>query len=181
MPWAGIARIDSFNQRIVLLFADGGVSDDRDDAEQLCDLFECSALGVYTDTDFGHLELYTRPRLAGERSVETGVLIDDPILAGPAVDTVRRYLDSTVSIPPVRERSVVRIASLDPQEILARQVETAIAAQVAAGRDAHIATKQEGLSSLADIAPALTDLLKDVFSTGVATSSVVELADRRAP
>ncbi|HEX7133625.1 MAG TPA: hypothetical protein VF228_13700 [Iamia sp.] len=174
--WEGIAQIESFNQRVLLLLIEGGLPEDPGQVSALCEQLDGSAVAVRADPRSPQVDVYLRANLAGARSVQTGAVLSGPILTGPDADTIVRYLDAMVSIPSVTALTGRR-APVDPKEILGRQVEAALAAQVATGRNARIPAKREGLTSVEGLGPDLTEALRTVFSKMVTPSAIIDLAD----
>ena len=143
----------------------------------LCDQLHGSAIVVRADARSPEVDLYLRANLVGARSVQTGAILSGPILTGPDADTIVRYLDAMVSIPSVSGLAAGRRAPVDPKEILDRQVDAALARQVATGRKARIPAKREGLTSVEDLGPSLAEALRMVFSKMVAPADITDLVD----
>ncbi len=175
--WEGIAQIESFNQRVLLLAIEGGLPEDRAEVSALCEQLHGSAVAVRADVRSREVDLYLRSNLVGARSVQDGAILSGPILTGPDADTIVRYLDAMVDIPSVGALAADRGAAIDPKEILGRKVEAALAAQVATGRNARILAKREGLTSVEGLGPDLTEALSEVFSKMVTPSAIVDLVD----
>ena len=175
--WEGIAQIESFNQRVLLLAIEGGLPEDRGPVSALCEQLHGTAIAVRADARSPQVDVYLRSNLAGALSVTTGAVLSGPILSGPDADTIVRYLDAMVSIPSVSTLTEARRAPIDPKAILGRQVDAALATQVATGRNARIPAKREGLTSVEGLGPDLTEALRRVFSRRVAPAAIVDLAD----
>lgn len=175
--WEGIAQIESFNQRVLVVAIEGGLPEDRGPLSALCEQLHGSAIAVRADARSPEVDLYLRSGLVGARSVRTGAILSGPILSGPDADTIVRYLDAMVSIPSVRALAEGRRAPVDPKEILGRQVEAALSRQVATGRKARIPAKREGLTSVAGLEADLTEALRPLFSKRVAPSAITDLVD----
>jgi hypothetical protein len=175
--WEGIAQIESFDQRVLVLAIEGGLPEDRGPVSALCEQLRGSAIAVRADARSPEVDLYLRANLVGARSVQTGAILSGPILTGPDADTIVRYLDAMVSIPSVSGLAAGRRAPVDPKEILGRQVEAALARQVTTGRNARIPAKREGLTSVEGLEVSLTEALRSVFSKRVAPSAITDLVD----
>lgn len=162
--WEGIAQVSAFNQRVLLLFVEGGLPDDRGPARALCDRLNGSALAIHADITSPRVDVYSRLELSTNHSVESGDLITEPVMTGPVTEVLANYLRTMVDIPRVRRSSIARVGSVDPKEILRAQVDVALEMQVAAGRKAHIEPKILGFTSVEGIGPRLAEALRGAFT-----------------
>lgn len=179
--WEGIAQIRTFNQRVLLLFVEGGLPDDRGPARALCDALGGSALAVRAQVRSPIVDVYSRRELFVSHSVETGAAFVEPLISGPAITAVSGYLDTMVNIVAELRSPIARMSSIDPQEVLRGQVARALDAQVATGKSAHIAPKRLGLMSVEGISNDLLELLRLALSERLDPAALIDLSNRRKP
>lgn len=179
--WEGIAQIRAFNQRVLLLFVEGGLPDDRGPARALCDALGGSALAVRAQVSSPIVDVYSRRELFVSHSVETGAAFVEPLISGPVVAAVSGYLDTMVTIAATLRSPIARMLSIDPKEILRGQVARALDAQVATGKNAHIEPKRLGLMSVEGIGNELLELLRLALSERVDPRALIDLSNRRKP
>lgn len=179
--WEGIAQIRAFNQRVLLLFVEGGLPDDRRPALALCDALAGSALAVRAQVSSPIVDVYSRRELFISHSVQTGAAFVEPVISGPVVTAVSGYLDTMVAIAAELRSPIARMSSIDPKEILRGQVARALDAQVATGRNAHIEPKQLGLMSVEGIGNELLELLRLALSERLDPAALIDLSNRRKP
>lgn len=179
--WEGIAQIRAFNQRVLLLFVDGGLPDDRGPARALCNALGGSALAVRAQVSSPIVDVYSRLELSVSHSVQTGAAFAEPFISGPVVTAVSKYLDAMVTIVAKLRSPIARMSSIDPKEILRGQVARALDAQVATGRNAHIEPKQLGLMSVEGIGNELLELLRLALSERLDPAALIDLSNRRKP
>lgn len=177
--WEGIAQVRAFNQRVLLLFVDGGLPDDRGPARALCERFSGSALAIHADISSPRVDMYTRGELWITHSIESGDLLTEPRMTGPVTEVLHDYLRTMVDIPRVHRSLVSRVGPVDPKEILRAQVDVALETQVAAGRSAHIDPKRRGFISVAGIGPQLAKALRLAFTDRFDPVVLLDLPDGR--
>lgn len=163
--WRGIARIHKFNQAVLLIDTANGLEDeDRNLAASLCDEFHGSAIAIMAEADSGRTDIYPRSYLVGEISIESGQVVNGPLITGQMVDVIARYLDHLTEIPHASGQQVATKHLVDPKEILASKVADALSEQVAGGDSATTPSKKKGYKSVADDGDALTAILLTAFS-----------------
>lgn len=175
--WEGVAEIEWFNQRVLLLIIEGGIPDDRGPIIQLCNRLRGSAVAVHPRADSPVADLYPYASLVGAHDINSGGLLTAPILTGVASQVIESYMTAMVDIPTISRAATSRRSPVDPQRVLEREVDIALAAQVAVGNAARIDPKRIGLTSIADLGPPLTEALRRVFSTKVDPVDIAHLAN----
>lgn len=175
--WEGIAQVEWFNQRVLLLLIDGGVPDDRGPVIALCKHLRSSAIAVHAHADSPVADLYSFASLVGAHDIHSGDLLTTPIRTGVASEIIEEYLTLMVDVPAISKLAISSRRPVDPKEMLGGEVTAALASQVDVGRAARIAPKTEGLTSVADLGPALTEALRLVFSTNVDPAAIADIAD----
>jgi hypothetical protein len=176
--WRGIAQVHAFNQHLLIVHIDGGLSDaDREEAAAICNRFNGSALAVRASEASDLVDVYPRSHLSKVTSILTGDRIEGPLLSMPLRTAVTSYVQLMTAIPPANTDEPRRGQQIDPKEILASNVATAVAAQVATGKAANIQPKKDGYQSVGDLAGELTEVLQLAFSAGFDPQQIVDLAD----